>query len=87
MGRSIRGSDFRVPCLLMQDTAFVMSVSIVIIGLLFSSSQFIDILRWFLDHTPDMESGRSTPPHPVRLASVMSWSVGVGIDMGDLMCR
>ena len=53
----------------------------------FSSSQFIDILRCFLDHTPDMESGRSTPPHPIRLASVMSWRVGVGIDIGVLMCR
>ena len=53
----------------------------------FSSSQYIDILHCFLDHTPDMESGRSTPPHPNRLVSVMSWRVGVGNDIGVLMCR
>ena len=87
MGRCIRGSDLRVPCLLMQDTAFVMSVSIVIIGLLFSSSQYIDNLHCFLEHAPDMESGRSTPPHPNRLVSVMSWRVGVENDIGVLMRR
>ena len=53
----------------------------------FSSSQLIDIVRCLLDHTPDIESGRITPPHPILLASVMSWIVGVGIDMGILMFR
>ena len=55
--------------------------------IVYSASQFIDILRCFLGHTPDMESRRSIPPHPIRVASDMSWREGVGIDEGVLMYR
>ena len=100
MESNIRDSDLKVPCFLIHDTAVELSVSIInslsfIRGrkclrarcIAFSSSQLIDISRQPLDHTPDTECGRITPPHPVLLASVMSWMEGVGIDIGIFILR